>query len=201
VIRLCAAALAASALAACAVLPEGEGPPPLPCNVTVDGSLNVSEWQSAQRIELANGAALWLKQTTSHVCFAVEQGAAAPRYVDVFIADRAGTLHNLHASMQVGERTLPARRWTDEEPPTAWGQTTGWTANAATQLDPETHGPSIEQVAPFDGYEFVIDRAQLSPWRIRVEVRDFHGEARDIVWPAQSRRTDIATWAVLPQAP
>jgi hypothetical protein len=200
VIRLSAAALAASVLVACVVLPEDAREPP-PCNVTVDGSLNAAEWQDAQRIELTNGAALWLKQTPSHVCFAVEPGEAGPRYVDVFIADRAGVLHNLHASMQVGERTLPARRWTDETPETNWGQTTGWTVNAATTLDPETHGPSIEQVAPFDGYEFVIDRTVLSPWRIRVEVRDFHGEARDIVWPAQSRRTDIATWAVLPQAP
>lgn len=196
--RLCAVALAASALAACVVLPEEAGEPPPPCGVTVDGSLDVSEWQGAQRIELTNGATLWLQQTTSHVCFAVEPGEAGPRYVDVFIADRAGTLHNLHASMQVGERTLPARRWTDEEPETSWGQTTGWTANAATTLDPETHAPSIEQLAPFDGYEFVIARAVLNPWRIRVEVRDFHGRARDIVWPAQSRRTDIATWAVLP---
>jgi hypothetical protein len=196
VIRACAAAFAASALAACVVLPD-EAPPP-PCNVAVDGSLNVSEWQGSQRIELTNGAVLWLKQTQSHVCFAVEPNEAGPRYVDVFIADRAGALHNLHASMQVGERTLPARRWTDEDPPTSWGQTTGWTANAATTLDPETHAPSIEQLAPFDGYEFVIDRAALNPWRIRVEVRDFRGEARDIVWPAGSRRTDIATWAVLP---
>lgn len=196
-IRLGAFVLAASALAGCVVLPE-EPPPPPPCNVTVDGSLDVSEWQGSQRIELTNGATLWLKQTPAHVCFAVEPGEASPRYVDVFIADRAGALHNLHASMQVGERTLPERRWTDESPETNWGKTTGWTANAATTLDPETHAPSIEQVAPFDGYEFVIDRAVLSPWRIRVEVRDFHGEARDIVWPAQSRRTDIATWAVLP---
>lgn len=195
------APFATFALSACVVLPEDAGPPP-PCGVTVNGSLDVSEWQDAQRIELSSGAALWLKQTPSHVCFAVEPGEASPRYVDVFIADRAGVLHNLHASMQVGERTLPARaRWTDETPEAAWGQTTGWTANTATTLDPETHAPSIEQLAPFDGYEFVIDRAVLSPWRIRVEVRDFHGEARDIVWPAQSRRTDIATWAVLPQAP
>lgn len=201
-IRLCAAALAAMALAGCVVLPEDEGPPPPPCGVTVDGMLNVSEWQGAQRIELTSGATIWLQQTPSHVCFAVEPGEAGPRYVDVFIADRAGVLHNLHASMQVGERTLPARgRWNDENPETNWGRTTGWSANAATTLDPETHGPSIEQVAPFDGYEFVIDRAVLSPWRIRVEVRDFHGEARDIVWPAGSRRTDIATWAVLPQSP
>jgi hypothetical protein len=197
VIRAAAVALAASALSACVVLPE-EPPPPPPCGVTIDGSLDVSEWQGAQRIDLTSGAVLWLKQTQSHVCFAVEPGEAGPRYVDVFIADRAGALHNLHASMQVGERALPERRWTDEDPPTTWGQTTGWSANAATRLDPETHAPSIEQLAPFDGYEFVIDRAQLSPWRIRIEVRDFHGEARDIVWPAQSRRTDIATWAVLP---
>src|SRR5689334_5410600 len=111
-IRLAAAILALTAMAACAVLPD-EPPPAPPCNVTVDGALNVAEWQGAQRIELTGGATLWLQQTPSHVCFAVEQGAAAPRYVDLFIADRAGVLHNLHASMQVGERTLPARRWTD----------------------------------------------------------------------------------------
>jgi hypothetical protein len=199
VIRACAAALVATALAGCAVLPE-EAPPPPPCNVTVDGMLNVSEWQGSQRIELTNGAVLWLQQTTSHVCIAVEPGQSGARYVDAFIADRAGALHNLHASLQVGERTLPARtRWTDENPPTTWGQTTGWSANAATRrADADTNAPVSEQLTPFDGYEFVINRAQLNPWRIRIEVRDFEGDARDIVWPAQSRRNDIATWAVLP---
>jgi hypothetical protein len=199
VIRAAAVALAASAAASCVVLPE-EPPPPPPCNVTVDGSLNVSEWQGAQRIELTNGAVIWLQQTPTHFCFAVEPGESGVRYVDAFIADRAGVLHNLHASVQVGERMLPAaRRWSDEVPATAWGQTTGWSANTAPRRpDADEAAPASQQFAPFDGYEFVIDRAQLSPWRIRIEVRDFDGEARDIVWPAQSRRTDIATWAVLP---
>jgi hypothetical protein len=191
------AAVAALALASCIAAPEP--PPPPPCGVTADGVLTVSEWRSAQRIELSGGAALWLLQTPSHLCFAAEPGEAGAKYVDVFIADRVGAIHNLHASLQVGDRTLPERRWTDEEPPTAWGQTTGWSANtAARRPDADASAPMSEQIAPFDGYEFVIARARLSPWRIRVEVRDFDGEARDIVWPAQSRRTDIATWAVLP---
>jgi hypothetical protein len=199
VIRAAAVALAASALASCVVLPEEPPPMPPPCNVTVDGSLNVSEWQGSQRIELNNGAVIWLQQTPTHVCFAVEPGEAGARYVDVFIADRAGALHNLHASVQVGERTLPERRWSDENPATNWGQSTGWSANTAPRRpDADASAPASQQLAPFDGYEFVIDRAQLSPWRIRIEVRDFDGEARDIVWPAQSRRTDIATWALLP---
>jgi hypothetical protein len=61
-----------------------------------------------------------------------------------------------------------------------------------------TEAPVSEQIEPMDGYEFVINRAQLNPWRIRIEVRDFDGRARDIVWPAQSRRNDATTWALLP---
>lgn len=191
-------ALAALALAGCVVLPD-EPPPPPPCGVTVDGVLTVAEWQGAQRIELTGDAVVWLIQTPQHVCFAAETSEAGAKYIDVFIVDRAGATRNLHASMQVGERTLPNRRWTDEDPPTQWDQTTGWTANVVTRrADADASAPVSDQLAPFDGYEFVIDRAQLNPWRIRIEVRDFDGEARDIVWPAQSRRTDIVTWALLP---
>jgi hypothetical protein len=198
-IRIAAAALAAMALGSCAMMASAPPPPP-PCGVTVDGVLNVSEWQGAQRIELTNNAVLWLIQTPQHVCLAAETRQAGAKYVDLFLVDRTGATHNLHASLQVGERTLPERtRWTDENPPTAWGQTTGWTANAATRrADANTEASVSEQLAPMDGYEFVINRAQLNPWRIRIEVRDFDGEARDIVWPAQSRRNDTTTWALLP---
>lgn len=195
--RLAAAVLGASSLASCAALAP-EPPPPPPCGVTVDGALTVAEWQGAQRIELSGNAVLWLLQTPQYLCLAAETQQAGPKFVDIFIVDRAGATHNLHASMQIGERVLPNRRWTDEDPPTVWGQTTGWTANAAPRrADANPSAPVAEQLAPFDGYEFVIDRARLAPWRIRVDVRDF-GEGRDIVWPAQSRRNDVATWALLP---
>jgi hypothetical protein len=107
VIRAIAVALAASALASCVVLPE-EPPLPPPCNVTVDGSLDVSEWQGSQRIELTNGAVLWLQQTQSHLCFAVESGEAGVRYVDAFIADRAGRAAQ-SARLSTSRRTSTAR--------------------------------------------------------------------------------------------
>jgi hypothetical protein len=181
-----AAALAAAALTGCAVMPE-ELPPPPPCGVTVDGRLDVSEWQNAQRIELRDGAVLWMIQGPQHLCIAAETRELGPREVDIFVTDGAGVRRNLRAAAQVGERTLSGQRWSDDEPAMAWGQTTGWTANAAPAAG-----------ATSEGYEFVIDRARMPrPWRMRVELRDAEGDARDIVWPAQSRRTDVLSWALL----
>jgi hypothetical protein len=186
--RAAAAALLAPMLASCAVSPTP--PPRPPCGVTADGVLTVLEWAGAQRIDVSGGVVLWLIQGPEHVCLAAEtREARGFKSVDVFIADSAGVTHNLHASTRVGERTVPAR-WSDERPPTAWGQTTGWTANAAPPADAAD--------TLFDGYEFIIARSRMPrPWRVRVEVRDPDGRARDIVWPAQSRRNDIRTWALL----
>jgi|CXWL01.1.fsa_nt_gi hypothetical protein len=189
--------LLAAVLAGCATAPP---PPPPPCGVVVDGVLNAAEWQSAQRLDLSGGAVLWLIQAPEHVCIAAETRPAGLRFVDIFLTDGAGVTQNLHASMQVGERTLPARGWTDETPATAWGQTTGWRANAVARVPGVADSaPVAEQLAPYEGYEFVIaNAARPRPWRMRVEVRDFAGQARDIVWPAQSRRADPASWALLP---
>lgn len=185
-IRFVVAALAASALAGCSILPEE--PPPPPCNVSVDGQLNVAEWQGAQRIDLSGGVVLWMIQGPAHLCMAVETREAGRRDVDILISDSAGAIHNLRAGDQVGERVLSGTRWTADNPATNWGQTTGWGANAAS-ADP----------AAYEGYEFVIERAPLPrPWRMRVEVSDPEGDARDSVWPAQSRRNDIRSWALLP---
>lgn len=194
--RAITAAVAAFALSSC-VVPEAELPPPLPCDVMPDGAFNEPAWTSAQRIALGDTAALLLIQAPQHLCIGVDTRNAGARYVDVFIQDSQGVTHNLHASMQVGERTVPAR-WTDEEPATNWGQTTLWVANnVARRADANTEAPISEQLAPYQGYEFMIARSRMPrPWRVRVEVRDFDGRARDIVYPSQSRRNDIRSWAL-----
>ena len=192
--RLAAAALLATALGSCVVAPEP--PPPLPCDVMPDGRLGEAAWSGAQRIPLGDTAALLLIQAPEHLCIGIDTRNAGHRYVDVFIQDGARVTHNLHASMQVGERTVPAR-WTDEEPATNWGQTTLWIANAVSRADANTEAPVSEQLEPYDGYEFMIARSRMPrPWRMRIEVRDFDGDARDIVYPVQSRRNDTRSWAL-----
>jgi hypothetical protein len=187
----------ALALTSCAVV-EPEPPPAPPCGVTPDGDLTTAEWQGAQRYDLADGVVMHLIQAPDFTCFGFETRPAGPKFVDLFVTDGAETTHNLHASMQVGERTLPNTRWTDEAPPTNWGQTTGWYANTAPRrADASTEAPIAEQLEDFEGYEFIIARSRMPrPWRVRVEVRDFEGRGRDIVWPAQSRRTDRLGWAL-----
>lgn len=194
--QVAVAALLGSALGSCVVAPE-PAPPPLPCDVMPDGRLSEAAWSSAQRIPLGETAALLLIQAPEHLCIGIDSRSAGHRYIDVFIQDGARVTHNLHASMQVGERTVPAR-WTDDEPETNWGQTTLWIANTVSRrADANTDALVSEQLEPYDGYEFMIARSRMPrPWRARIEVRDFDGDARDIVYPAQSRRNDTRTWAL-----
>lgn len=179
--RRVAAALSL-ALAGCAASP----PPPPPCGVTPDGVLNEAAWSQAQLISLREGAELRLVQGRAHVCFAAVSGDT-PRFADIYVSDATGATLNLRAAAQVGERAVSGGRWSDEAPSTAWGQTTGWRAN------PPAQG------AAFNGYEFVIERARFPrPWRIRVELHEIERPSRMVAWPAESRRNDKRTWALLP---
>lgn len=173
-------------------VPEGHGNP-----VLIDGIFSRDEWQDAANVKVNDSVTLYFKQFRGQVFIGVKTATPYPAYVDMFLLAGANELYNLHASMQIGERTLTGNAWTDGEPAWRWGNHVGWIANE-TKYDPgkDRTLPDKEKVFPYEGKEFQLLRPHLTgaQWRVRVEVR---GATPDIVFPARSERLNIARWLIL----
>lgn len=173
-------------------VPEGRSNP-----VLIDGIFSRAEWQDAATVKVNDSVTLYFKQYKGHVFIGVKTATTYPAYVDMFLLAGANELYNLHASMQIGERTLTGNAWTDGEPPWRWGNHVGWIANE-TKYDQtkDKSLPDKEKVFPYDGKEFQLLRSRFTGrrWRMRLEVR---GATPDIVFPAESERESPARWLIL----
>lgn len=175
----------------------------LSAETKVDGFLTDAEWSRAARVSGADGIEYFFAANDKHHAIAVLSGARGPHYVDIFIL-QGDEIVNLHASFKVGERRLVGRDWTDSTPATAWGQTTGWTANSVRKRkDAKPAIDFAESLEPYQGYEFVLDKSKFGegPLQIRIETRDFLGQKADVVFPVSSARLDPTGWAVVLPAP
>jgi hypothetical protein len=173
-------------------VPEGRGNP-----VLIDGMFSRDEWQDAATVKVNDSVTLYLKQFRGHVFIGVKTATSYPAYVDMFLLAGGNELYNLHASMQIGERTLTGKAWTDGEPSWRWGNHVGWIANEAKYDSTKDRTlPDKEKVFPYEGKEFQLLRSRFTgkQWRMRVEVR---GATPDIVFPAESERLNTARWLVL----
>jgi hypothetical protein len=173
-------------------VPEGHGTP-----VLIDGIFSRDEWQDAVTVKVNDLVTLHLKQFRGHVFIGVKTATSYPAYVDMFLLAGGNELYNLHASMQIGERTLTGNAWTDGEPPWRWGNHVGWIANEAKYDSTKDRSlPDKEKVFPYEGKEFQLLRSRFTgkQWRMRVEVR---GATPDIVFPAESERLSPARWLII----
>jgi hypothetical protein len=172
-------------------------------DVVADGLLTDAEWSRATRVKVDGGATISFQSNARHLAFAVATRELGPLFVDVFV-ERGDGIANLHASFKLGERALSGSSWSDSSPPTAWGRTTGWMANAVRQRKDAAPGAEFETtLEPYDGFEFVLERAVFGTGvvRLRIEARDFLGKKADVVFPARSARYAPHTWAtILPNA-
>jgi len=166
--------------------------------IILDGNIDRMEWLSAAQVDLGRGVTLLLKADAEHVALALR--SSGHRYTDLYLALEGGTVLNLHASMQTGERKLSGTAWTDTLPAWTWGNNARWQASTVKpRPNVGEDRPFAEQVAPFDGQEFLIERAvrRATKWTLRIEVRDFTGADADVVWPAASQRFDTTGWATI----
>lgn len=173
-------------------------PPPGAREMQADGRIAPGEWGDATVTVLPCGMLL-AKQVGDRVWFAIVPDARHATYVDVFLQDGTGAVHNLHASLQWGERVVAGTEWTDREPATRWGRPTEWGANriewaAGGREQPEATRASF---GPYEAHEFWVSRGRFAgaTWRVRIEVRDFAGKAPDAVFPAGSSRYDPSGWS------
>lgn len=166
--------------------------------VRVDGGFDRGEWSDARRLALPEGATLLVKRNSEALMIAVRLPADAWRYVDLYFADRNGRLFNFHASMQQGERRLPAG-WSDSDPPFAWGPFEHWQSSIARRTGAPDDAPIARQIEPLAGYELRIPFGLLGerPVRMMVEIRDFMGEGPAWTFPTRAGRADPGTWILL----
>lgn len=175
--------------------------PPGAVELFPDGQLRASEWDGAELTPLPGGGMLMAKQVGSRVWLAIVPDATYATYVDLFLEDGEGTVHNLHASLQWGQRTVSGSDWTDREPATEWGLPAHWLANRIAWAPGGREAAEVTRASflPYEGHEFWISRSRYPgrSWRLRIEVRDFAGEKPDAVFPAESNRFDPRGWLVL----
>jgi hypothetical protein len=171
--------------------------------VLVDGRFAAGEWDDARRVAVGPSDTLLLKEHRGHVYVGVIAARPFPVYVELFLRDGSGTLHHLHASMQLGERTLVDTAWTDASPRTLWGNESDWTANES-KFRPDRRRPNpavvdTGDVFPQRGREFQLRRSRFvgTRWQVRLEVRDFGGRVPDLVVPAGSHRKSFDGWLTL----
>jgi hypothetical protein len=165
--------------------------------IVADGRFEAGEWADAERRALPHNIVLATKRTGDRLLLAVMLPPGQLRYLDLYVADRQGQLRNLHASMQQGERLLPqGETWDDRDPAFTWGRSEAWRTNIVEHSGAPPDAPVDRQLRAYQGFEMDIPLAHLGPgpWRIRLEIRDFRGEAPDIAWPAGSTRHDRSMW-------
>lgn len=188
-------ALALIGLVAMAPAPASELRLPEGSSIMVDGRIGQGEWADASYMMLEGGATLMAKRRSDDLLLGVRLPVGAYRYLDVYVRDSDGRSINLHASMRQGERVLP-KEWTDSSPAFAWGPLKDWQSSIARRTTAPPDAPISRQLEPIEGYEMRVPVAHLGcpPFSVRVEIRDFIGEAPDWVYPAASSRSDHSTW-------
>jgi hypothetical protein len=167
--------------------------PVMESTVTIDGTLEVNEWNKALEVDLESEVVLLLGQNEKNLFLGIKRDSVA-RYVDLYIKT-GDSLKNIHASMQLGERSLYGE-WNDTIPGWNWGNNKLWTANKVSLLTNNDSLPFSKQVNPYDGFEFTIDKSMLgsNTFRLFVEIKDFMGEAKDIKFPKDATRKEYEKW-------
>lgn len=194
------ASVAAAILAASASVapPSPASPFDLGRDIVVDGSFGTGEWSDARRQQVGDGIVLLTKRHDRYLLIGVELAPGQLRYFDLYVEDANDRTINLHASMRQGERQLPHdAAWNDSYPAFSWGPFPSWQTSVAQGQADVPQGAAIDQrLLPIAGYELKIPARHLgpSPWKMRVEIRDFRGVASDIEFPATSNRNDRSTW-------
>jgi hypothetical protein len=151
----------------------------------IDGRLEPSEWTDARKLELAPGHNLHLKQHQGYVLIAYEQLQAASFSVDLFVKSGDDPIVNLHASAQLGERTmLPDGTF----PTWKWRNHTAWTSHVLARAGKDGYE---EQSAK----EFQIRRNKFpgKRWLLHIQINEDAAQ----VYPAGATLADTATWIAI----
>lgn len=173
------------------LIPEVESTPLL-----LDGRFDATEWRGALKLDIADGLRLRVKQSQGHVYLAVDTPGTSSQPMDLSLQPTDGHVYQLHASMQIAERT-PTRD--QPEPEWRWGNHVDWLASEMKR-DPAADAKAqfSEQLHPADGTEFQIMRRRFpgETWRVRLTVDAVPGSPGAFVYPRGARADDPRSWAI-----
>ena len=174
-------------------------PPSTTAEIVPDGHIATAEWSDAKRLSMGEGVTVLIKADEENVAIAIKSAPRGPQYTDLFVTSD-GTVWNLHADTNVGERKLDGIAWSDSDPAYVWHNNATWNANVVEMRpNADMTAPLAKQVKPYDGQEFLIGRSQFpgKSWRLRIEVRDLAHEKPDLIYPAASDRHDPSGWVTI----
>ena len=163
--------------------------------ISIDGIIDANEWKTSRVYDIASENKLYLVQDEAYVYMAIKRDAKVARYVDVYLTNDSNELINLHASMQLGERLLIGN-WDDNNPAWKWGNNDGWQSNTARIIKKGNDLSFLETLKPYDGYEFKISKKKIKSnnFKLRIEIKDFIGEAEEITFPKNTDRKEQKNW-------
>ncbi len=153
--------------------------------VTLDGRIDETEWRDAAMLPIAGGYRLYAKLAGDDLLLALRYPEPTFVGVDLYVDGPDGSLFNMHASAQLGQRVPEGEGWTAWN----WGNNVGWHSHV-TERTPDRTSFVAQQ-----GREFRISRALLA-WpqlRLRIALND----ERSLVWPAGTGQRDASGWARL----
>lgn len=174
--------------------------------VLLDGQIGSEEWADAKTVSIDDQSSLFLKEDAHYYYLAIRSNLEKPLYADLFF-QLPDQLFNIHASSQLGQRTLEGSDWTDTEPVTNWGETNGWYANEvrfdrAKMRKLKEEGFEDNEYAvgyfPYDGLEFQFEKRNwpLTQALLRLEIRNMVGAEgfEHVVFPPDTERKTTTNW-------
>ncbi|WP_298899639.1 hypothetical protein [uncultured Psychroserpens sp.] len=164
-------------------------------DIQIDGLLREKDWEDSKIVTVTPSTTLFYIEDEVNLFIGIRNTDSINRYIDLYINnDSIGTI-NLHASMQLGERVL-GDHWNDTIPTWNWGNNKNWISNNVEIVNHNENMSFKESIASYEGFEFKISKQKIKSKknRIRIEIKDFLGEAQDIVYPLDSERNTTENW-------
>ncbi|MFC3714037.1 hypothetical protein ACFOMD_15805 [Sphingoaurantiacus capsulatus] len=161
-------------------------------SMLMDGHCTDAAWTRAKGHDIGHGANLKIAADADFVWLCVTPPAESYATADLYLVDKAGAIHNLHASAQLGERVKGASGWPDY----VWGNNVGWYGN------PVAFSGAREgrvQFTPSKGRELQIARSKYpgDRWTLMLEVRALGAANTETVFPAGAKEDDTKTWVTV----
>lgn len=164
----------------------------------LDGRCAADEWHAATLIELQAKASVYLMHDTESLYVCAKGKPEDYTVIDLYIERaKTGSLHNLHASAQLGERTLTGNQWADFE----WWQITDWGGFWVPYAgEEETEDGTRTRFLKGSGRELRILRRKFEgdAWTMMIRLAAIahpdDPQAKFVI-PQKAVETNKATWA------
>lgn len=185
-------------------VPEGNGRP-----ILIDGIFSPGEWDDALKISIRPNVELLLKKNAGFIFVGIRYIPFRIAVVDLFISPEGETIHQLHASAQLGERILNETPGISDDPEFVWGDTAGWYGNEirwsevkmrALMKEGKSQGEAqMAALYKYDGFEFQIRQSKFGSreWRVHLETPTGPDWTKTTVFPEGTDAASTAGWLKL----